>query len=208
MAEMPVATGLSIGEKLEALRNSREMSVQELAQAVRLDTVVISQIERGVTTPPVGTLIKLASAFNVNVSYFFEDELSNRKVEVVRAEEHRRIQRNTSRPQSPLSYVYESLAFRKRDKKMEPFLIEFDIDVEEDIPPIKHGGEEFLYILEGQVEVQMGDERITLYQGDSIYFESKVPHAFVGRGHRKPKAIAVVYPGPAHPNDGEDKNST
>jgi transcriptional regulator with XRE-family HTH domain len=195
MADGPVTTGLNIGEKLKALRASKGLSVEQLAEQVNLPAVVISQIERGVTTPPVGTLIKLGNALGVNVSAFFEEGHGTAKVEVVRADERRRIHREMRHRQNPLSYGYESLAYRKSDKKMEPFLIEFDIDVEEDLPPLKHEGEEFIFVLEGEVEVRLGGELVLLRPGDSLYFESEVPHSFIGRGHSKPRALAVLYPG-------------
>lgn len=193
MADKPVTSGLSIGEKLKVLRTNRETSIEELAQRVDLTPVVISQIERNVTTPPVGTLVKLAHALEENVSYFFDETPSEVKVEVVRANERKRIHRSLSHRQSALSYAYESLAYRKSDKKMQPFLVEFDIGIEEDLPAIEHEGEEFIFILEGEVEAKIGDKLILLKQGDALYFESEVPHAFKGRGHKKPKALAILH---------------
>ena len=76
---------------------------------------------------------------------------------------------------------------------MEPFLVELDIDIDEDLPALEHEGEEFFFVLEGEVEVKMGDKVILLKQGDSLYFESTVPHAFKGRGHKKPKALAILF---------------
>ena len=195
MVDEPVTTGLSIGEKLKTLRESKGKSTEELADEVKLTAVVISQIERGVTTPPVGTLIKLASALGANVGYFFEEEHGTPRVEVVRAGERKRIRRKLTHRQSPLSYAYESLAFRKSNKKMEPFLVEFDIDVEEEVPLLKHEGEEFIFVLEGEVEARLGGEVVLLKQGDSLYFESEVPHSFVGRGHSRPRALAVLSVG-------------
>ncbi len=193
MADEPVATGLSIGQKLTALRAARGKSIEELGHEVKLPAAVISQIERDVTTPPVGTLIKIATALGVGVGFFFEEEYAKRKVEVVRAGERKRINRPMTHRQNPLSYGYESLAYRKSDRKMEPFLLEFDLDVEEDIPPLSHQGEEFIFILEGEVEVRMGSELIRLSAGDAIYFDSDVPHSFIGRGHTRPKALAVLH---------------
>ncbi|MBN1656536.1 MAG: helix-turn-helix transcriptional regulator [Deltaproteobacteria bacterium] len=193
MSQGPVTGGLSIGEKLKVLRTSRGTSLDELARQVDLTPAVISQIERDVTTPPVGTLVKLAHALQVNVSYFFDEKPSEIKVEVVRANERKRIRRSLSHRQGALSYAYESLAFRKSDKKMEPFLIELDIDIDEDLPALEHEGEEFLFVLEGEVEAKIDDKIILLKQGDSLYFESQVPHALKGRGHTKPKALVVLY---------------
>ena len=115
------------------------------------------------------------------------------EVEVVRRGERKRIQRTLSHRASPLSYSYQSLAYKKSNKKMEPFFLEFDISVEEAIQPLEHAGEEFLFLLEGELEIHMGKEVIHLYEGDAIYFESEVPHAVIGRGHKKPKALAVLY---------------
>jgi quercetin dioxygenase-like cupin family protein len=77
---------------------------------------------------------------------------------------------------------------------MEPLLVEFDIDIDEDVPPLSHKGEEFIYVLEGEVEFHAADDIVRLTAGDSVYFDSNIPHSFIGKGNIKPRAVAVIYP--------------
>ena len=77
---------------------------------------------------------------------------------------------------------------------MEPFFVEFDIDIDEEVPPVSHKGEEFVFVLEGEVAFHAEDDIVRLSQGDSLYFDSNIPHAFVGKGSIKARAIVVIYP--------------
>ena len=98
-----------------------------------------------------------------------------------------------------MSYTYESLSTQLTDKHMQPFFIEVDVDIDEEIPLQSHDGEEFLYIIDGEIEFHFENEKITLQAGDSIYYDAHIPHAIYGLGSRPPRAVAVLYtPRPGH----------
>jgi quercetin dioxygenase-like cupin family protein len=90
-------------------------------------------------------------------------------------------------------YTYELLAFKKDDKHMEPFIVQFDLKERDEVPMQKHKGEEFLHVLEGTLEFFTEDEVIVLEKGDSVYFDSGIPHGYRGLGDTPPKALVVVY---------------
>ncbi|RJP71517.1 MAG: cupin domain-containing protein, partial [Candidatus Abyssobacteria bacterium SURF_17] len=117
-----------------------------------------------------------------------------KKYEVVRRGEHKKVSRRPTPEKSPLSYSYEALSYRLTTRHMEPFLVEFDVDIDEDVPPLSHTGEEFVYVLDGEIEFHAEDEVVRLTKGDSLYFDSSMPHAFIGRGNVKPRAVVVIYP--------------
>jgi transcriptional regulator with XRE-family HTH domain len=188
------AKELRIGRKIRTLREAARLSVSEAAERAGLTTIVLSQIENEAVTPPVATLLKIANAIGAHIGDFFSDVAPRKRYEVVRRGEHKKVSRRPTPEKSPLSYSYESLSFRLANRHMEPFLIEFDIDIDERVPPLSHQGEEFVYVLEGELEFQAEDEVVHLSHGDSLYFDSSIPHAFVGKGNKKPRAIVVIYP--------------
>ena len=76
---------------------------------------------------------------------------------------------------------------------MEPFLVQFEVKRKEDLLFFNHKGEEFLLVLEGQLEFSYEDETIILESGDSLYFDSSSPHAFRALGKKNALAVDVIY---------------
>ncbi|MCX7804164.1 MAG: cupin domain-containing protein [Planctomycetota bacterium] len=187
---------LRIGEKIRSIRASKGLGAADVAAKAGITEVVLGQIENDVVAPPIGTLLKIARALEVPLATFFQqpDEY-RRKFEVVRAGERHKVRRAAGRSEAPVSYSYEALAFHLPDRHMEPFLVEFDLDADEQLEAVSHAGEEFLFVLEGEIEFRSEQGVIVLRPGDSLYFDSSLTHALRGIGHVKPKAIAVVYSG-------------
>ena len=183
---------LRIGEKIRRLREDRGMSVEELAKKLGVQTVILSQVEQEVIPPTVATIVNLSRIFGVSPDYFLSAEAIVEGFEVIRADERRKIEdvRHMARA---LNYSYESLAYRLEGKNMEPFLVEVDI-TDEEPQLLSHPGEEFWFVLEGEVEFITEEKRVHLKQGDSIYFFSNIPHGLKGVGKVKPKILAVVLP--------------
>jgi transcriptional regulator with XRE-family HTH domain len=187
---------LKIGEKIRSIRMSRGIAPAEVAAQAGITEVVLGQIENDVVAPPVGTLLKIARALHVPLATFFQEpDEYKQKFEVVRAGERHKVRRTAGRGNAPASYSYEALAFHLPDRHMEPFLVEFDLNADERLEAVSHAGEEFLFVLEGEIEFRSDQGVIVLRPGDSIYFDSSLTHALRGIGHVKPKAIAVVYSG-------------
>jgi transcriptional regulator with XRE-family HTH domain len=188
------AKKLKVGEKITALRKKMGLTVEELAEDSGLARIVISQIESDAVSPTIAALIRIAKALDKDVNYFFqEEEPENIRIEVVRESERKKVQRKPASGNHPLSYSYQSLSFRKAHKHMQPFLVEFDIDVDEEVEMLTHEGEEFLFLLQGKLEMHTDREVITLKEGDSVYFESSIPHCLIGKGSVKPKAVVAIY---------------
>lgn len=184
---------LRLGEKIKSLRLKKGLTLKNVADGSGLSKALISQIENDVVVPPVATLLKIGKALGVHIGYFFRDAGTDTRIEVVRADRRKKVKRRFPRGKDPLSYSYESLAFQKIAKHMEPFMVEFDAEIDEDIPKLSHKGEEFIHLLEGDLEFHTNEGVIRLNPGDSLYFESQIPHAFKGVGKAKAKAIVVIY---------------
>jgi len=183
---------LQIGKKVRSLRQQRRMTLQDLADATGLSKPLLSQIENDQVIPPLATLLRISKAFKVSIENFFQEEDSAEKCILVRAgESSRMIQRGLSRGGSS-PYIYHSLAYGKRDRNMEPFLMEFEArDWSEELL-VSHEGQEFLYLLEGEVDFHFSGEVMRIQPGDSVFYDSREPHAFVAVSDSAPRGVAVL----------------
>jgi len=190
---MPGVKGLKIGEKIRGLRRSKQIEIDGLAKQVGISAAVLGQIEGDVVPPTIATLMKIAGVLGISMTHFFQEDEEAHQIEVVRREERQKMRKPSGAGQSPLSYAYEALASTDVASHMQPLLVEFDLDVADELPPVSHEGEEFHYVLEGTVEFSGGGQLVTLRPGDSLYFKATVPHVLRGTGAVPPKTISVVY---------------
>ncbi len=184
---------LEIGPKIRDLRQKQRLTLQGLSEATELSKPLLSQIENDQVIPPLATLLRIAKALNVPLQTFFEEEDNTQKCLVVRAGESNRMHRRPQQGGTPQPYFYHSLAYGKKHKHMEPFLVEFDPAHTEQSQPVRHPGEEFFYILEGRVQLNHGTETYILEPGDSVYWDSNEPHSLKALGDRIARGIAVLY---------------
>jgi transcriptional regulator with XRE-family HTH domain len=183
---------LHIGKKIRELRKKAGFILQDLSNRTGLSKALLSQVEKEVVSPPISTLLRISRALNVNISFFFQDGDPEEKVVVVRKDESKVIDsRHFGREES--GYYYEALAFKKSRKYMEPFLVEFKKKNPKGLSYFSHEGEEFIYLLEGKLEFRTENQQVVLDPGDSLYFESSLPHAYRALGRRNAKALSVIY---------------
>jgi len=184
---------LHIGKKIREIRKKGGLVLQDLSDRTGLSKPLLSQIEKETVSPPIATLLKISKALNTNISFFFQDDGSEEKVIVVRKDESKVIDsRYFGREES--GYYYEALAFKKPQKYMEPFLVEFKRKRVDQLSYFSHEGEEFIYLLEGTLEFRTENQQYILQPGDSLYFESSIPHAYRALERRNAKALSVIYP--------------
>lgn len=184
---------LLIGLKIRRLRQERRMTLQNLSEATGLSKPLLSQVENEQVIPPLATLLRIAKALKVGLHTFFQEEGSVEKCLLVRAGEGSSQDTHSSRSRRRTPYAYQSLGYGKKQRSLEPFLIEFDVQPWRDDLLVSHEGEEFLYILEGQVEFHYGDEVMAVGPGDSLYYDSNEPHGYVAVGDIPARAVAVIY---------------
>ena len=191
--DIVVMETLKIGNRVKELREKRRFTLNDMGAKTGFSKDLLSQIEKGEFIPPISTLLKLASAFGVSMSSFFEEEAGAVRIAVTRAHERRRITRRPHHHEGEVNYIYEALEIRKTDKQMEPFLVEFPVQEIGEMVFVSHHGEEFLHVLEGQLEFRSTDQVEVLNPGDSIYFESDVSHSLRCLGDQSAIAIVVVW---------------
>ncbi|MEJ2135868.1 MAG: XRE family transcriptional regulator [Desulfofustis sp.] len=179
---------LDLGNQVRKLRNKRSLTLQDLAGLTGLSKPNLSQIENNLVTPPIATLLKIATALGVPIGYFFQESHQERNMIVVRKEDRYGVAKGPHI--SHIGYQYEPLAYPKIDKSMEPFIVEMEEREASDIVFNNHRGEEFLYVLHGCLEFCYGEDRVILAEGDSLYFDSIIPHGY--RGIDGPATTLVV----------------
>ena len=182
---------VNVGERVKTVREERNLSLQDISQRTDLDVSLLEQIESGSLAPPLGTVIRLAKALNLKMGYFISGE-EDRAYTIVRKSDRKVVSRYDSKKGEYYGYGYESLAPHKKNRHMEPFLVSLD-PAETEEERSTHDGQEFIYVLEGAIEVRLDDEIHILRPGDSIYYDSTVPHLVKCHGDERTKILAVLY---------------
>ena len=178
-----------IGERIKKLRLKKSMGLVELGKHTGLSASFLSQLETGRVVPTLRNLSRIAMVFSKDLSYFFDTEPSA----IFRI--HRRNER-VRLPQTGVTsptYFFESLAYMVPDRHMDPYFAEF-MPLAKDMEPKAHmhPGFEFLYMLEGELEIHHGDQLSTLEAGDAVYFDASTPHSYHCAGKRPANAIIVT----------------
>ena len=182
-----------MGKRVKKARESRGLSLFDLYLRTDIDVDLLSQIEEGQVTPPLGTVIKLAKALDLKMGYFISGE-EGKAYTIVHRDDRERTSRHGSRMEEHYGYGYESLAPHKTDRYMEPFLVTLKPSETEE-ERSTHDGQEFIFVLHGKMEVRLGEEIHILKPGDSIYHDSTVPHLVKCHGKETTKILAVLYTG-------------
>ena len=182
---------VNVGERVKQVREERELTLTDISQRTGLDVAFLEQIENGSIAPPLGTVIKLAKALDLKMGYFISGE-EDRPYTIVRKNDRKVVSRYSSKKGQYYGYGYESLAPHKKDRHMEPFLISLEPS-KTDEERSSHDGQEFIYVLEGTMEVRLGEEVHILEAGDSIYHDSTVPHLVKSHGSEVTRILAVLY---------------
>jgi transcriptional regulator with XRE-family HTH domain len=195
MLSATLKTGLEeydIGGKIRVLRLRKKMGLVELGQHTGLSPALLSKIERGRLFPTLPTLLRVALVFSVGLDFFFAGAREKPLVAVVRKAERVRLPERPDVRQS--AYRFESLDYPATERKFNSYFAEFFPAPVDELRPHAHPGVEFIYTLTGTLSVHMDGDEHALQAGDSMYFDSSVPHAYRRSGGRTCSAIVVTSP--------------
>jgi transcriptional regulator with XRE-family HTH domain len=181
-----------VGEKIKQLREKKGLSLKEVADATGFSTALLSQMESHLVSPSLGSIIKLAKALEVRVGDFF-GETQGEPFAIVRKDERKTVSRFASKEGVSYGYSYESLGFEKKDRRMEPFIVTLEPATLKTSKTSAHEGEEFIFVLEGEMQVILGNHTDILYPGDSIYYDSNIPHRVQCHQDKVARILAVLY---------------
>lgn len=184
---------VKVGEKIKSLRLEAGISLQELAAKSGYSTAVLSQIENHLVSPSLGVLVHLAKAMDVNIGTFFGQHETEPFTLIRKGEEHI-VSRFASKEGVRYGYTYQALGAGKKDRRMEPFIVTLEPATIKNDKCYGHEGEEFIYVLEGRIDVTLGDHTDTLEEGDCIYYDSTIPHRVQCHGGETARILAVVHP--------------
>jgi transcriptional regulator with XRE-family HTH domain len=178
-----------IGERIKRLRLKKSMGLVELGKHTGLSASFLSQLETGRVVPTLRNLARIAVIFNKDLSFFFESE----PVSLFRVHrKHDRVRLPQTGVDDP-TYFFESIGYMVPDRQLDPYYAEFlPVRKTQDIRPHVHPGFEFLYVLEGELEVRHGDAIQVLNSGDGVYFDASTPHSYRCAGKTPSTAIIVT----------------
>ena len=185
----------ALGSKIKGIRESRNLSIEEIAESSGLTVDQINSIENDENLPSLGPLIKIARAMGVRLGTFMDDNDALGPV-VCRAEDREKdnsISFSNGAVDARKHMEYHPLAQQKAGRHMEPFVIDINPEDKTEFNLSAHEGEEFIYVMNGEVEIEYGKEKYTLHEGDSIFYDSIVKHHVHGAPGKSAKILAVVY---------------
>jgi transcriptional regulator with XRE-family HTH domain len=186
------AQNINIGERIRRLRIERAMSIEDVSRKSGISESTLAGIEEQTVSPPLGNIVSLASALQVTVGELFEDSADSPFC-IVRSNDRKSVSRFSSAGSKSGGYSYESLGHQKQNRHMEPFLVTLTPTEASQVEPNQHAGEEILFVLEGQVEIRLSGHTDVLNPGDSIYYDSNLPHVVSCHGKEPATILAVIY---------------
>jgi len=184
-----------VGAKIKGIRESKNLTIEEISERSGLSTDQICSIENDQNLPSLGPLIKIARALGVRLGTFMDDNDALGPV-VTRAEDREKdssISFSNGASDARKHMEYHPLAQKKAGRHMEPFIIDINPEGQKEFKLSAHEGEEFIYVMEGDLEIDYGKEKYTLKQGDSIYYDSIVKHHVHSVPGKSAKILALVY---------------
>jgi transcriptional regulator with XRE-family HTH domain len=178
------APSVDVGQQLRKLREDRELSMRALARESGLSANALSMIERGLSSPSVSTLYKLAEALGVPITAFFREQPTQERIVFRKANQR-------SRVQFPLG-VWEGLGGEAFVGRVEPFMLTLESGASSGPQGMVHTGHEFVLCLRGQLEYEVENQRFLLEPGDSLLFAALLAHRWRNPGNTVTNAVFVL----------------
>jgi transcriptional regulator with XRE-family HTH domain len=166
----------AIGTKIKQLRSAQKLELEELAKSAEIESTQLLKIEDDGVVPSISILIKIARTLGVRPGTIL-DGVEQTGAVVTTRDTNRLLMRsenNVGTAHNNLDFI--SLAPNKPERNLEPYIVRVAYTVPDPKATSTHEGEEFMYVLEGNIEVRYGTEKHVLGAGDSIYYDSIVPH--------------------------------
>jgi len=183
----------SVGKKIQQLREARKLSIEQLAEQCQTDVKVIEELESDQLVPSVAPLLKIARGLGVHLSTFLDDNPTSGAVVARAGQSKTAIEFSGLGPYCVSTLEFHPLALNKKDRHMEPFIVDVNVSVPEECTFSSHEGEEFIYVLKGEIEVLYADDRYVIGVGDSIYYDSTTPHQVKAVGDKDAQILAVIF---------------
>ena len=188
--DTPETEGMEeIGSRVRKLRESKGLSLAELSNLTGFDETLLDKIEQQEVYPQLGTAIRLSKALDSAFGRLVSG-VGDRLYSITRRQEERIVARSTGRAGTQKLYTYKSLAPEVKGRHMEALLVNLEENPSGELSV--HDGEEFIYVLDGTVAMQVGEDRFELEPGDSVYYLSTTPHLIAAKTGQA-RILAVLY---------------
>jgi transcriptional regulator with XRE-family HTH domain len=182
--------GYGIGAKIRALRLKRKIGLVDLGKHTGLSPAMLSKIERGRLFPTLPTLLRIALVFGVGLEFFFAGAREQPLIAIARKADRVRL------PERPgtrdAAYRFESLDYPATERRFNCYLAEFFPVAPDKLRAHDHTGVEFIYVMRGTLSLHMNREEYALDEGDAIYFDAAMPHAYRRSAGRTCTAVVVT----------------
>ena len=176
-------TGLTpVGKKIKSARLAKKMSLENLANETGFSTDYLKQIESGDEMPPVGALLQISRAMQIDSALLLREEEESKLSD--------RIQAYAKRTDN---YAYTTLTPGAENKHLKAFRVTIEPMSDHKGVGYQHEGEEFVYVLSGQIDVSVGDHVNRLNPGDSLHFNSAIRHNLKNVGKETAEMLVVIY---------------
>jgi transcriptional regulator with XRE-family HTH domain len=178
-----------IADKIKHVRTTNGLTLADLSEATGLSRGQLSRIENNRVSPPVSTLARISRGLGVPISVFFEEDgAAEESHAVTRVHQRRQVVRRGTK----LGYTYYLLTNLTASHVIEPMLVKYPVSGKAPSTLFDHPGEEFVFVLKGELEVVYGKKKIRLRQGDTIHFDAAVPHRGQNVGTVESECLVIV----------------
>jgi len=174
-----------LGNKIRKLRISKGMNLTAFTKKIGKTPSYLSQVERGIASPSIMALREISKALNVPMFYFLIDD---KKQNVIVRKNERRVL------QFPKSHLTYELLSPDVSQRIQMIKTRIKIGASSCSKPLSHEGEECTLVMEGKMEIKIGDEFFILEEGDSIYYIASIPHKITSIGDRDLVIISAITP--------------
>ena len=180
-AEKTSAPSAPVSRKIKTTRLQKGLSLDRIANETGFAVRYLKDIEAGLVTPPVGALLQIAKALQIDSGSLLKEQTPSYKA---------RVKAYTKRTES---YAYETLTPDAESKHLKAFHVTVEPGQEHKGVGYQHEGEEFEYVLKGKVQVLVGEHVNTLKAGESVHFNSGIKHQLLNAGRETAELIVVIY---------------
>lgn len=170
-----------VGKRIKTVRTRKKMSLDQVANDTGCSIDYLKQVESGKEMPPVGTLLQIARALQIDSGFFLREQSESRKA------------RAKAFAKRTADYAYTALTSGAENKHLKAFRIHIDARQDHKGVGYQHEGEEFVYVLSGQVEIAVGDHINRLGPADALHFNSGIQHHMRNPGDEDAELLVVIY---------------
>jgi len=179
---------LDLGSRIRNLRKRRGLTLKDIAGKTGYTESFLSQVERGLTAPSISSLKKISSALGMSLTHFFENRSEPRRILFLKKGQGKRLGVIDSKA------IFCLLAPNAQKRKMEPLFIFMEPGSTQGKKRNSHQGEEFVFLIKGKMEVAVGDKMYIMEEGDSLYFDSSLPHGWSNISRGKTEVVWIASP--------------